>query len=98
MMATKGSDRAALLYISIFFSGMVLHELALERLYQQFNSLPLAASVTLFQFASCATLPVVAFGNHATSALPKNRHTLWLYCQLSVLVFGATALATASLR
>ena len=98
MMPIKGSDRTALLYISIFFSAMVLHELALERLYQQFNTLPLAASVTLFQFGSCAALPVLAFGNHATSALPKNLPTLWLYCQLSVLVFGATALATASLR
>ena len=87
-----------ILLASVFVVCMLLHEVALEGVAKDYNDLSgLSEAVTLFQFGSCAALPVLLHGRSATSAFPTSRHALWRYVQLSVLVFGATALATASL-
>ena len=60
------------------------------------GSLP--SSVTLSQFLACFLLPWLLTPNKNVSiTFHKNLNTLMSYGLITVLVFGATALATASL-
>jgi hypothetical protein len=91
-------------FVLLFFLSMIGHELALESLSTAYNSFPhLATSITLFQFGFCVLLPLAASsracagGGDAATSFPKSIKELWMYAQLSAVVYGATACATMSL-
>jgi len=87
-----------LTYMVIFFLAMIVHELALEAGSREFSSLPgFAYSVTLVQFGSCVVLPLLATQGQAWKRLPWTLRQAFPYIKLSVVVFGATALASQAL-
>lgn len=84
---------------ALFFVCMIGMELALESANTNFPELDeLAAAVTLFQFGFCFALPILASRGEALRTLPRTPRAAAPYVRLSLLVFGATALATRSLR
>eukprot|EP00978_Attheya_sp_CCMP212_P033198 scaffold132951_cov32-Attheya_sp.AAC.1 len=85
-------------YMVVFFGAMVGHELALEAASARFGELDaLADAVTLFQFGFCVVTPLVATKGQAARNFPPSIRACIPYMQLSLVVFGATALATRSL-
>ena len=86
-------------YIITFFLAMVGHDLALEAAFKSFSDIDaLAAAVTMFQFGSCLLLPVIVSRGKVLSTFPRTVKQGLPYVHLSVLVFGATFLATHSLH
>ena len=86
-------------YMLIFFSSMIVMELSLEAANTSFNDLDaLAAAVTLFQFGYCFFLPMVVTRGKVIETFPSTLRELLPYVKLSLLVFGATALSTRSVR
>mmetsp|Transcript_13344 Transcript_13344/g.20709 ORF Transcript_13344/g.20709 Transcript_13344/m.20709 type:complete len:350 (-) Transcript_13344:71-1120(-) len=93
------NQHAVFLCMATFFLAMIGHELALEAASLEFpdlESLPYA--VTLFQFGFCVLLPLIISKGKALETFPKSIQQTLPYVSLSILVFGATALATASLK
>ena len=87
------------LYNAIFFFAMLAHELALEAVSSKFPDLEsLASSVTLFQFGFCFILPFVISRGKVCRTFPTSFQQVLPYVRLSFLVFGATGLATQSLK
>mmetsp|Transcript_655 Transcript_655/g.1531 ORF Transcript_655/g.1531 Transcript_655/m.1531 type:complete len:304 (-) Transcript_655:8-919(-) len=88
----------------VFFVAMVIHELALEAATSTttsdgFGNLQaIAYLVTLFQFGFCILLPLLVSGGTAIRKFPRTVREILSYCKLSMLVFGATALASQSLH
>lgn len=86
-------------YMITFFLAMVGHDLALEAAFKSFSDIDsLAAAVTLFQFGSCLLLPLIVTKGRVLSTFPRTIKQTFPYLQLSLLVFGATFLATQSLH
>ena len=86
-------------YMATFFLAMVGHDLALEAAFKSFSHVDaLAAAVTLFQFGSCLLLPLILTQGKVLSTFPRTAKQGLPYLQLSLLVFGATFLATQSLH
>ena len=86
-------------YMLTFFFMMVGHEVALEAASTSFHQLDsLASAVTLFQFGFCFLLPLVTSTSEVMRTFPKTWKATLPYVQLSILVFGATGLATQSLK
>lgn len=86
-------------YMFLFFTAMIGHEVALEAASTSFGHLDaLASSVTCFQFSFCVLVPLLLSRGKGLEALPKTRHELLPYIRLSLLVFGATGLATQAVR
>ncbi|KAL7484065.1 hypothetical protein ACHAW6_009711 [Cyclotella cf. meneghiniana] len=92
--------------VVLFFTAMVLHEIALESVTAVYSLPPydvshLASSVTLFQFGFCVLLPfalsLFSSEGDVIRNLPRTRRDFLIYSQLSIVVYGATALATMSL-
>lgn len=82
-------------YMGIFFFAMIGHELALEAATTTFSDLQsLAYAVTLFQFGFCLILPLVVSRGNALARFPRTQRELFPYVRLTIVVFGATALAT----
>ena len=78
---------------------MIGHELALEAASSSFHHLDsLASAVTLFQFGFCFLLPLLTSTKEVCRTFPKSWKATLPYVQLSLLVFGATGLATQSLK
>ena len=90
----------AFAYMSIFFIGMVSHEIALEYASNEFAKTveSFAAIVTLFQFGSCFILPFIISKGEVVHTFPKSKKEYFNYVQLSIAVFGATTLSTHSLK
>uniref|UniRef100_A0A7S2MJ67 Sugar phosphate transporter domain-containing protein n=1 Tax=Helicotheca tamesis TaxID=374047 RepID=A0A7S2MJ67_9STRA len=87
------------IYMTVFFFGMIFHEIAIEGASENFHDLEcLAAALTLFQFGTCFLLPLIVSKGKALETFPRSFKALLPYVGLSILVFGATALATQSLR
>ena len=85
--------------ILVFFFAMIAHELALEAVSSNFHELDsLASAVTLFQFGFCLLLPVIVSKGKVCETFPKTIKEFVPYIRLSFLVFGATGLATQSLK
>ena len=86
---------AALVYTALFFISMVGHELALEAATKDFSQLEsLAYAVTLFQFGFCVLLPVLWTRGKALKKFPSQPTDFGPYIILSIVVTGATGLAT----
>ena len=86
-------------YTILFFSCMVLMEIVLEALMHQFPNLDsMATSVTLFQLGICVLIPLVLSQGTALQRFPRQTDDFIPYIFLSVLVFGATGLATQSVK
>lgn len=78
---------------------MIAHEVALEAASTSFHHLEsLASTVTLFQFGFCFLLPLMTSTKEVCRTFPKSWKATLPYVQLSLLVFGATGLATQSLK
>lgn len=85
---------------------MVLHEIALESITAVYSLPPynlphLASSITLFQFGFCVLLPfllsLVTSKGDVINNFPRTPGEFKIYVILSIVVYGATALATMSL-
>ena len=88
-----------LAYSLVFFLAMIFHELALEACMKAFSSLDaVAGAVTLAQFGFCVALPVVVTKGRALERFPTNRKSFLPYIGLSIVVFGATALASQAVK
>lgn len=86
-------------YMFIFFIMMIGHEVALEAASTSFKELDsLASAVTLFQFGFCFLLPLITSRSDVIRTFPKTYKEILPYIQLSILVFGASGLATQSLK
>lgn len=91
--------KRVMFYIAVFFFSMILHELSLEAASTSFSHLDsLAAAVTLFQFGFCFMLPFIVTRGKVCETFPRTAAEVKPYIKLSFLVFGATALATQSLK
>mmetsp|Transcript_29709 Transcript_29709/g.45451 ORF Transcript_29709/g.45451 Transcript_29709/m.45451 type:complete len:373 (-) Transcript_29709:79-1197(-) len=89
----------AIIFILVFFLAMIGHEIALEAASTSFSQLDsLAAAVTLFQFGFCFILPFVTSRGAVMRTFPRSLREAVPYIKLSLLVFGATGLATESLK
>lgn len=89
----------AIIFILVFFLAMIGHELALEAASTSFSQLDsLAAAVTLFQFGFCFILPFLTSRGAVMRTFPRSLREAVPYIKLSFLVFGATGLATESLK
>lgn len=89
----------AIVFILVFFFAMIGHELALEAASTSFSHLDsLAAAVTLFQFGFCFILPCATSRGAVMRTFPRSLRQAVPYIKLSFLVFGATGLATESLK
>jgi solute carrier family 35 (adenosine 3'-phospho 5'-phosphosulfate transporter), member B3 len=87
-----------LTYMLVFFSAMIAHELAMEAASKEFIDLPgFANSATLVQFAFCFLLPLIITKGKALNRFPTTPSQALPYVQLSLVVFGATALASQAL-
>lgn len=85
---------------SVFFITMVLMEVLVEGTFQVYgadvgNTLP--AAVTFAQFLACFLVPL-SIKPETINSIPTSPREIFPYFILSCLVFGATALATASLQ
>jgi adenosine 3'-phospho 5'-phosphosulfate transporter B3 len=99
MIETETSRLQVLTLMFIFFFGMVGHELALEGATTEFSSVrSIASSATLFQFAFCFLLPLMVTQGRALQRFPKSPRDAIPYGKLCLVVFGATALASYSLK
>lgn len=88
-----------ILFIAVFFFAMIAHELALEATSSDFSELDsLTAAVTLYQFGFCFLLPFILSRGKVCESFPKSSKEIQSYIKLSLLVFGATGLATQSLQ
>jgi len=86
-------------YIIIFFMAMIAHEIALEAVSKSFPDLDtLAESITLFQFGFSFFLPFLISRHTVYQTFPRSIKQVTPYVGLSILVFGATYLATKSLK
>lgn len=86
-------------YMLVFVCAMIGHELALEAATTEFAFVDsIAYSVTLFQFAFCLLLPLIVTQCRALSKFPRTLRSSLPYVRLSLVVFGATALASQSLK
>ncbi len=95
----EDSRRYVVVYIVVFFFAMIGHEIALEAASTSFPQLEsLAASVTMFQFGFCFLLPLITSRGTVLQTFPRTMKQIFPYIRLSILVFGATGLATQSLR
>jgi len=99
--SSSSSSRRHMVYIYmiIFFGAMIGMEIALEAASKHFGGLDsLAAAATCFQFSFCVLFPLILSKGKGLENLPKTRQEVLPYIRLSCLVFGATALATQSVR
>ena len=97
--AMPTSRKYIIIYILGFFFAMIGHELALEAASSNFPELEsLAACVTMFQFGFCFLLPLIITKGAVLQTFPRSFKDSIPYIKLSFLVFGATGLATQSLR
>jgi adenosine 3'-phospho 5'-phosphosulfate transporter B3 len=105
-MITNNSFKSTTPFIVLFFTAMIVHEIALESITAVYSLSPydlphLATSVTLFQFMFCVILPfglsVFSSNGDVVQNLPRSCRDLLVYVQLSAVVYGATAFATMSL-
>jgi adenosine 3'-phospho 5'-phosphosulfate transporter B3 len=95
---SSSSSSSVYVYMIVFFLAMVGHELALEAAVTEFRELAsLHYAVTLFQFGFCLLLPVVISRGQALEKFPTRLFEWVAYLRLSLVVFGATALASHSL-
>ncbi len=86
-------------YMLTFFIMMIIHEVALEAASTSFRHLEsLASTVTLFQFGFCFLLPLIISRKDVVATFPRTIRATLPYIKLSLLVFGATGLATQSLK
>jgi drug/metabolite transporter (DMT)-like permease len=103
---TKGQHESStlfsipvLMYMCLFFFAMIAHELALEAATHEFGHVDaLASAVTCFQFGSCLVFPLLAAGRPGCRRFPRTFRQILPYVRLSVLVFGASGLATHAVR
>ena len=93
-------------FVVVFFGAMIVHEIALEAIMNVYSLPPynlqhLASSITLFQFGFCVLLPfllsIFSSKGDVVRNFPKTRAEIKIYVLLSIVVYGATALATMSL-
>lgn len=83
----------------IFFFAMIVMELALEAATRSFSDLKgISSAVTLFQFGYCFLLPMLVSKGKVFETFPSTAQEVLPYFKLSLLVFGATALATQSVQ
>jgi len=76
-----------------------MHEIALEALTDAFSDLKeLSSLVTLIQFGSCFLGPCIVSRCRVCETFPKTIRQTAPYAGLSLVVFGATGLATQSLK
>ena len=86
-------------YAAVFFLAMVGHELAMEAATTEFQDVEsIAYGASLFQFGFCFLLPLIVSCGSALKAFPRTTRDLLPYIRLSLVVFGATALASFSLQ
>lgn len=87
-------------YCTVFFLSMIVHEIAMEAATNSFSHLDaLTSAITLFQFGFCFLLPVCVSGPASVrETFPRTVGDAVPYVKLSLVVFGATALATKSLN
>ena len=86
-------------YMLLFFGAMIGHEVALEAASTSFGQLDaLASAVTCFQFSFCVLFPVLLSRGKGLEHLPRTTTEILPYVRLSLLVFGATGLATQAVR
>ena len=98
-MRPAGTKKQVTISILVFFFAMIAHELALEAVFSNFSELDsLASAVTLFQFGFCFILPFIVSRGKVCETFPKHAKETLPYIRLSFLVFGATGLATQSLK
>jgi len=98
MSTATTASTTTLPFVCIFFVGMIFHELAMESLttsYVDFEHLTM--SITMFQFGFCILLPLILSGRGVLRDFPSSMRELFTYIKLSAIVYGATALSTASL-
>mmetsp|Transcript_10824 Transcript_10824/g.11934 ORF Transcript_10824/g.11934 Transcript_10824/m.11934 type:complete len:406 (+) Transcript_10824:33-1250(+) len=97
--ATRAQTWQVIVYMLTFFFMMIGHEVALEAASTNFSHLnSLASAVTLFQFGFCFFLPFISSKGEVCKTFPKTWRQTLPYIKLSILVFGATGLATESLK
>lgn len=94
-----GSNVMIYLYMLLFFGAMIGHEVALEAASTTFGQLDaLASAVTCFQFSFCFLFPLLLSRGKGLEHLPRTGTDILPYLRLSLLVFGATGLATEAVR
>ena len=87
------------IYMFLFFGAMIGHEVALEAASTSFGHLDsLASAATCFQFSFCVFFPTIISKGKGLRALPRTARDVLPYIRLSILVFGATGLATEAVR
>lgn len=90
---------SSILYAMTFFCCMVIMELTLEGIQNDFHELvALPYAITLFQFSFCFILPVILSKGESLKNLPKSGTEIVPYITLSLVVFGSTCLASMSVR
>lgn len=99
VLVLKAQMYATSFYIFVFFFAMIIHELALESVSTKFSELrSISSTVTLFQFGFCFVVPLIVSRGQVCETFPRSFKEVLPYFRLSILVFGATGLATESLR
>lgn len=82
-----------------FFISMIVMEVLTEGTFSQYKDANpiLPSAITFFQFLSCFVFPLII--NPSTLfTIPTTPKTIFPYFLLSILVFGATALATTAVN
>lgn len=98
MMSTATTASTTLPFVCIFFVAMIFHELAMESLTTSHADFEhLTTSITMFQFGFCIIVPLIFSGKGVLRDFPASIKELFTYIKLSAVVYGATALSTASL-
>jgi adenosine 3'-phospho 5'-phosphosulfate transporter B3 len=82
-----------------FFLSMIIMEVLTEGTFNQYKDAGsvLPAAITFFQFLSCFAFPLV-INPDTLYTMPTTPKTIFPYFILSILVFGATALATTAVN
>lgn len=92
-------EKLVYVYMGLFFGAMVGQEVALEAASTTFAELDaLANAATCFQFLFCVLLPLAISKGQGLKDLPKTPREILPYVGLSLLVFGATGLATRAVK
>jgi drug/metabolite transporter (DMT)-like permease len=90
---------APILYAVIYFSCMVIVELAIEGTQNAFpDLLALPYAMTLFQFSFCFLLPVAISKGETIKKIPKSIIAISPYVVLSLVVFSSTVCKSSSAR
>jgi adenosine 3'-phospho 5'-phosphosulfate transporter B3 len=98
-LASRHVPPEVLCYMLIFFAFMTFMKLSLEAATKEFSDLDsLASAVTLFQFGFCLLSPLIVSRGEGLKRFPRTIGGFAPYIRLSIVIFGATGVATQSVK